>query len=86
MEVGRILPVEATAILNVSPQFVRVAMQQKELPIGTAIRMSSVWTYHISEKLLADYSGKYIKSKIEKIIGNTYSVPYEIPNFFLIVF
>ena len=69
MEVGRILPTEAAAILNVSPQFVRVAMQQGKLPIGTTIQMSSIWTYHISEKLLADYSGKDIKTEIEKIRG-----------------
>lgn len=29
MEVGKILPVEAAAILHASPQFVRVAMQQE---------------------------------------------------------
>ena len=52
MDIGRILPTEAAAILNVSPQFVRVAMQQGKLPIGTAVQMSSIWTYHISEKLL----------------------------------
>lgn len=50
MEVGKILPVEAAAILHASPQFVRVAMQQEKLPIGTAIKMSSIWTYNISEK------------------------------------
>ncbi len=69
MEIGRILPTEAAAILNVSPQFVRIAMQQGKLPIGTAIRMSSIWTYHISEKLLADYSGKDIERELEKIRG-----------------
>ena len=37
MNIGRILPTEAAAILNVSPQFVRVAMQQGKLPIGTVI-------------------------------------------------
>lgn len=58
-----------TAILNVSPQFVRVAMQQGKLPIGTAVQMSSIWTYHISEKLLADYSGKNIEKEIERIRG-----------------
>ena len=59
----------AAAILNVSPQFVRVAMQQGKLPIGTAVQMSSIWTYHISEKLLADYSGKNIEKEIERIRG-----------------
>ena len=63
MEVGRILPTEAAVILNVSPQFIRIAMQQGKLPIGTAVQMSSIWTYHISEKLLADYSGKDIQSE-----------------------
>ena len=67
MEIGRILPTEAAAILNVSPQFIRIAMQQGKLPIGTAIQMSSILTYHISEKLLADYSGKDIKKELEKI-------------------
>ena len=70
MNIGRILPTEAAAILNVSPQFVRVAMQQGKLPIGTAGgQMSSIWTYHISEKLLADYSGKNIEKEIERIRG-----------------
>lgn len=69
MNIGRILPTEAAAILNVSPQFVRVAMQQGKLPIGTAVQMSSIWTYHISEKLLADYSGKNIEKEIERIRG-----------------
>ena len=69
MEIGRISPTEAVAILNVSPQFVRIAMQQGKLPIGTAIQMWSIWTYHISEKLLADYSGKNIEKELEKIRG-----------------
>lgn len=69
MEIGRILPTEAAVILNVSPQFVRVAMQQGKLPIGTAIKMSSIWTYHISEKLLHEYSGKDIEQELERIRG-----------------
>lgn len=69
MEIGRILPTEAAVILNVSPQFVRIAMQQGKLPIGTAIKMSSIWTYHISEKLLQDYSGKNVEQELQKIRG-----------------
>ena len=69
MEIGRILPTEAAVILNVSPQFVRIAMQQGKLPIGTAIKMSSIWTYHISEKLLQDYSGKNVVQELERIRG-----------------
>lgn len=70
MNIGRILPTEAAAILNVSPQFVRIAMQQGKLPIGTAVRMSSIWTYHISEKLLQEYCGKNIEQELERIRGN----------------
>lgn len=69
MEIGRILPTEAAAILHVSPQFIRVGMQQGILPIGTAVKMSAKWTYLISEKLLADYSGKDIGKEIRKIRG-----------------
>ena len=73
MKIGRILPTEAAAILNVSPQFVRIAMQREKLPIGTAVQMSSVWTYHISEKLLAEYSGKDIEKELERIRGGKQS-------------
>ena len=65
MDIGRILPTEAAAILNVSPQFVRVAMLRGKFPIGMAVQMASICTYHISEKLLADYSGKNIEKEIE---------------------
>ena len=33
MNIGRILPTEAAAILNVSPQFVRVAMQMSVIEL-----------------------------------------------------
>lgn len=65
----RITTVEAASILCVSPQFVRVAMQQGKLNIGTCIKMSSVWTYHISEKLLGEYCGKDITEELDKIRG-----------------
>ena len=61
MNTGKILTTEAAAILNTSPQFVRVAMQQGKLPIGTAIKMSSIWTYNISGKLLRNIAEKMLK-------------------------
>lgn len=67
MNTGKILPTEAAAILNTSPQFIRVAMQLEKLPIGTAIKMSTKWTYNISGKLLAEYSGKDVEKELEKI-------------------
>lgn len=49
---------EAAEILNVSQQFVRIGLQQQRLPIGTAVKMSTRWTYHISEKKLYEYIEK----------------------------
>ena len=44
--------------MGVSEQFVRVAMQQKQLPIGTAVKLTgSKYTYYISPKLFTEYTG-----------------------------
>ncbi|WP_455618854.1 hypothetical protein [Eisenbergiella sp.] len=69
MEVGKILPAEAAAIMHVSTPYVRVGLQQGKVPIGTAVKMSSIYTYHISEKLLAEYTGKDVAKELEKIRG-----------------
>ena len=63
----RITTAEAAAILNVSPQFVRIGLQQEKLPIGTAVKMSGRWTYHISARLLEDYSGKDVIAELRRI-------------------
>jgi hypothetical protein len=55
---------EAAEILGVSQQFVRIGLQQGTLPIGTAVKMSSKWTYHISPKLLEEYAGKTNKEVV----------------------
>lgn len=60
---------EAAAILHVSQQFVRIGMQQKQLPIGTALKMSSKWTYQISAGLLAQYSGADVAAELARIRG-----------------
>lgn len=53
------IPVQVVAeILGVSQQFVRVGLQQKTLPIGSAVKLSSKWTYHISYELLKNYVGE----------------------------
>lgn len=49
---------EAAEILGVSQQFVRIGLQRQLLPIGTAVKMSTRWTYHISPKLLQEYIGE----------------------------
>lgn len=68
---AKITTTEAAAIINASPQYVRVAMQRGVLPIGTAVKMSSIWTYNISPKLLEDYSGKNIEKELERLRGAT---------------
>lgn len=49
---------ECAKLLGKSPQFVRIGLQRGILPFGYAIKMSSVWTYHISEAKVYDYLGK----------------------------
>ena len=53
----RITVKEAAKQLGVSEQFVRLGLQRNELPIGAAVKMSSRWTYHISETRLMEYVG-----------------------------
>lgn len=60
---------EAALIINATPQFVRLAMQQGKLPIGTAIQSSKIWTYNIQPKLLADYTGIDVIAELERIRG-----------------
>lgn len=55
---GRVKVSEAAALMGVSAQFVRVGLQRGLLPIGTAVKLSSKWTYYISPKLLGEYIGK----------------------------
>lgn len=49
---------ECAKLLGKSPQFVRMGLQLGILPFGYAIKMSSVWTYHISEAKVYEYLGK----------------------------
>lgn len=65
--IGKIKVSEAAALLHVSQQFVRIGMQQNVLPIGTALKMSSKWTYQISEGKLAEYAGVNVEEEIERI-------------------
>lgn len=48
---------ECAKLLGKSPQFVRVGLQRGILPFGYAIKMSSVWTYHISDAKVHEYLG-----------------------------
>lgn len=49
---------ECARLLGKSQQFVRIGLQRGILPFGYAIKMSSKWTYHISENKVYEYLGK----------------------------
>lgn len=53
--------IECAKLLGKSPQFVRIGLQRGILPFGYAIKMSTVWTYHISEAKVYEYLGKEIE-------------------------
>lgn len=48
---------ECAALLNRSPQFVRLGLQRGILPFGYAVKMSSRWTYVISEHQVRKFLG-----------------------------
>ena len=51
---------EAAAIMGKSDQFVRVGLQTKALPFGTAVKLSTQWTYYISPAKFYEYvDGRY---------------------------
>lgn len=52
--------IECAKLLNKSPQFIRIGLQRGVLPFGYAIKMSSIWTYHISEAKVYEYLGKKV--------------------------
>ena len=51
---------ECAKLLDKSPQFVREGLKRGILPFGVAIKMSSKWTYHISEAKVYEYLGKKV--------------------------
>lgn len=53
------IPISIVAdLLGKSQQYVRIGLQNQQLPIGSAVKMSSMWSYHISYELLKNYVGE----------------------------
>jgi hypothetical protein len=48
---------EAAKLLQLSPQTVRVGLQQEKFSFGIAIKTSNQYTYHISRAQLNNYLG-----------------------------
>ncbi len=62
---------EAARVLGKSAQFVRIALQQKILPIGVAVQITpGRWNYHISRHLLEQYLGGNFNGTGTKEIRN----------------
>ena len=51
----RISVTEAAKIMDVSPSYIRMGIRCGRLPFGTAVKMSSQWTYHISRAAFEQY-------------------------------
>ena len=64
----KVLPNDAAAVMNCSPQYIRIGLQQGKLDIGSAVKMSSIWTYNISPALLAKRQGMTVQELEELII------------------
>jgi hypothetical protein len=46
---------QASKLLGVSEQFIRIGLQHGSLPFGVAVKMSERYTYYISKKKLEEY-------------------------------
>lgn len=48
---------EAASIMGVTPQFLRLGLQQSRFPFGAAVKMKR-WSYYINYKSFFDYIQK----------------------------
>jgi hypothetical protein len=53
---------EAAEIMGKSDQFVRIGLQRNILPFGSAVKLSTRWTYYISPTRFYEYVGERAKS------------------------
>ncbi len=68
--ITRISTATAARVIDKAEDFIRFGLQQNRLPFGTAVQTGPKrWSYHISPKLLADYSGLSVE-EIARISNN----------------
>jgi hypothetical protein len=48
---------KAAEMMGKSEQFIRIGLRNNRLPFGTAVKLSTHWTYHISPQLFYEYIG-----------------------------
>ena len=46
---------KAANLMGTSEQFVRIGLRNNRFPFGSAVKLSSKWTYYISPKLFDQY-------------------------------
>ena len=46
---------KAANLMGTSEQFVRIGLRNNRFPFGSAVKLSSKWTYYISPKLFYQY-------------------------------
>lgn len=61
---------EVAKLMGKSEQFVRIGLQRGLLPIGTAIKTGTKYSYYISPKLLEEYIGRINKENEKNEIKN----------------
>ncbi|MBR1681483.1 hypothetical protein IJ707_06820 [bacterium] len=67
--VKRVSTALAARIIDKSEDFIRWGLQQGRLPFGTAVQTAPKrWSYHVSPKLLSDYTGVSVE-EIEVLAG-----------------
>lgn len=54
---NRISVAHAAELLGASEQFIRVGLQNKELPFGFAVKTSGQWTYVITKQKFEESTG-----------------------------
>ena len=57
---------EAAEIMGKTQQFVRIVLQRNLLPFGTAVKVTTRWSYYISPKLFYEYVGEQSIQQIQE--------------------
>lgn len=60
---------KAAELMGTSEQFVRIGLRNNRFPFGTAVKLSTKWTYYISPKLFYQYINKEQSKTINCMSG-----------------
>lgn len=54
---------KAAKIMGTSEQYIRIGLRNNRFPFGSAVKLSTQWTYHISPKPFYEYIGDIKEEK-----------------------